>query len=145
MDNIKLWAFSLSGALIITSVFRLIINKSSLYKSINIFLSMFIFLYSILPFGNVFYDMNFKFDTDDLEQSYDVIYKEGYEKIIIQAIKNICNENNILITNINIDSYVDEDGYLNVNYIEIETDSPSQTNEIVKQIYEKTGFEVNIR
>jgi hypothetical protein len=144
MDNIKLWAFSLSGALVVTSIFRLIINKSSLYKSINIFLSMFIFLYTIVPLEYVTNDLNFMSVFVDDEQTYDEFYKDGYEKIIIKAIKNICSENNVLISNINIDSYIDENGYLIVNNIEIEIDSLSQANEIVKVIYEKTGLEVNI-
>ena len=53
MDNFKLWAYSLCGAIVITSVFKLIVSESRLKKSINIFLSAFLFFYSIIPLGDI--------------------------------------------------------------------------------------------
>ena len=53
MDNIKIWTFSLCGALFITAIFRIIISGSRLEKSVNIFLSVFIFLYAVLPINNI--------------------------------------------------------------------------------------------
>lgn len=144
MENLKLWAVSLCGALVVSSIFRIIIRNSSLYKSINIFLSMFIFLYTIIPLENIFDDFDIINSDINIEQSYDDYYKEGYEKIIFRAIKNICDENNVNISSIEIYSYVDEEGNLNIRNIEMKTDSPEQNNPLKQKIKDKLGFEVTI-
>ena len=144
MENLKLWAVSLCGALVVSSIFRIIIKNSSLYKSINIFLSMFIFLYTIIPLENIFDDFDIINSDINIEQSYDDYYKEGYEKIIIRAIKNICDEKNVNISSLEIYSYVDQEGNLNIRNIEMKTDSPEQNNELKQKIKDKLGFEVTI-
>ncbi len=144
MEDLKLWAFSLSGALVVTSVFRILINKSSLYKSINIFLSVFVFLYTIIPLERVFNNFEFTTQFENREESYNEYYRNGYESIIKNAINNICEENNVSVISVNIDSYIDENGYLCVRNIEVEIDSPKKKDEIKNIIYDKTGFEVSV-
>ena len=144
MENLKLWAVSLCGALVVSSIFRIIIKNSSLYKTINIFLSMFIFLYTIIPLENIFNDFEFINFDKKYEQSYDDYYKDGYEKIIIQAIKNICKEDNVDIMYIEINSYVDEESNLIIRNIDIKTAAPELNDILKKKINNKLGFEVTI-
>ena len=144
MENLKLWAVSLCGALVVSSIFRIIIKNSSLYKTINIFLSMFIFLYTIIPLENIFNDFEFINFDKKYEQSYDDYYKDGYEKIIIQAIKNICKEDNVDIMYIEINSYVDEESNLIIRNIDIKTAAPELNDILKKKINDKLGFEVTI-
>lgn len=82
----KLWALSLCGALVITSVFRLIISGSRLEKSVNVFLSVFIFFYSIIPLSNIteIDDLSFNFEVEEKE---DEIYLDGYEMVVVESIK----------------------------------------------------------
>lgn len=144
MEYLKVWAISLCGALVVTSIFRIIINNSSLNKSINIFLSMFIFLYTVIPLENIFDSFNNIKPVERIEKSYDDYYIDGYEKIIIKAIKNICKEKNVSVLSVNMDSYIDNEGYLCVNFLEIKIDSPKLNEEIKETIKEKLGFEVTI-
>ena len=121
MGYLKIFIFSLCGAGIITSIFKLLISNSSVKKSINIFLSMFIFLYTIIPIEKVL--SNFKINENDSEYetiSYTDIYKTGYDSIIIKLIENTCEKHNTSISFINVQSYIDNDNFLVVERIELE-------------------------
>ena len=83
MENFKVWIISLCGAGIISSLFKILVSNSNVKKSVNIFLSMFVFLYTIIPIENVISDL--KIDTIENydDSDYTEIYKSGYETIII--------------------------------------------------------------
>lgn len=142
MENLKIWIISICGAGIITSLFKMLISNSNLRKSVNIFLSMFVFLLTVLPIENIISDFEIKFDSDYEQVSYDEIYKNGYEAIIINSIEKICNYNNIKLLDIKIDSYIDENYFLVVNKIELELNSNQKNDVIKKQIYDELNFEV---
>ena len=140
MESIKLWIFSIFGAGIVTSIFKIIISDSRIKKTVNIFLSMFVFLYTIIPLENISTDINVDFNNTEYE--YNDIYKNGYESIIKESINKICKDNNTSIIIFNIDSYIDDDGYLVVNSIEIKIDDESKNQIIKEKIKEKLDFEV---
>ena len=143
MDNFKLWAYSLCGAIVITSVFKLIVFDSRLTKSINIFLSVFIFFYSINPLsdiGNLF-DISV-LDSNNVDESE--IYLEGFDKIVVESINSVCDDNNVTIISIEIDSYIDNDDNYVVNKIIVETDSPERNEEMESTLYEQLKFEVDM-
>lgn len=143
MDNFKLWAYSLCGAIVITSVFKLIVFDSRLTKSINIFLSVFIFFYSINPLsdiGNLF-DISV-LDSNNVDESE--IYLEGFDKIVVESINSVCDDNNVTIISIEIDSYIDNDDNYVVNKIIVETDSPERNEEMESTLYEQLKFEVDV-
>lgn len=143
MDNLKLWAFSLCGALAITSVFRLIISGSRLEKSVNVFLSVFIFFYSVLPLSNLTEINDFSLEFD-VEAEDDEIYLDGYEKVVVESIKRVCNENNVSIISVNVDSYLDDNGDYTINEIIVEIDSPERANEIKSVLENQLQFEVEV-
>ena len=143
MDNFKLWAYSLCGAIVITSVFKLIVFDSRLTKSINIFLSVFIFFYSINPLsdiGNLF-DISV-LDSNNVDESE--IYLEGFDKIVVESINSVCDDNNVTIISVEIDSYIDNDDNYVVNKIIVETDSPERNEEMESTLYEQLKFEVDV-
>ncbi len=144
MDGIKIWALSLCGALVVTSIFRILISTSSLNKSINIFLSMFIFLYSVIPLENIVTNSSFNLDVQDDVVSYEEYYKNGYENIVIEAIKNVCEDNDVSVISIDIDSYIDENEYYCINNILLEINSSDMKEIIRKDLKERLGFEVNV-
>lgn len=144
MDGIKIWALSLCGALVVTSIFRILMSTSSLNKSINIFLSMFIFLYSVIPLENIVANSTFKLEEQDDVVSYEEYYKNGYENIVIEAIKNVCADNNVSVISIDIDSYIDENEYYCINNILLEINSSDMKEIIREELKEKLGFEVNV-
>ena len=144
MAGIKIWALSLCGALVVTSIFRILMSTSSLNKSINIFLSMFIFLYSVIPLENIVTNSTFKLEEQDDVVSYEEYYKNGYENIVIEAIKNVCADNDVSVISIDIDSYIDENEYYCINNILLEINSSDMKEIIREDLKEKLGFEVNV-
>lgn len=142
MENFKVWIISLCGAGIISSLFKILVSNSNVKKSVNIFLSMFVFLYTIIPIENVISDL--KIDTIENYDApdYTEIYKSGYETIIIKTIENVCASNGVTILSVNIDSYIDENQYLVVNKIELELNTDEKNQIIQKELREKSGIEV---
>ena len=92
MDNIKIWTFSLCGALFITAIFRIIVSGSRLEKSVNIFLSVFIFLYAIFPINDININVDSSFDIE--ENNTNNIYQYGYESVIKESINKVCSDKN---------------------------------------------------
>lgn len=142
MEHFKIWIISLCIAGIISSVFKILVSNSNVKKSVNIFLSLFVFLYTVLPIENIISDFKLNIENDYELSSYDEIYKNGYETIIIKSIESICVKNDVTLQNINIDSYIDENHYLVVNRIEIELSNDEKNHIIQDELKEKFNFEV---
>lgn len=142
MEYFKTWIFSLCGAGIITSVFRILVSNSHVKKTVNIFLSMFVFLYTIIPIENIISDFDFQYDNDIETNSYTDIYKDGYETIIVKSIENVCDKHNVSIVNININSYIDNDGYLVIEKIELELSNDDKNQIVAMELKEQFNYEV---
>ncbi len=142
MEYFKNLIYSICGAGIIASVFRILVSNSKLQKSINIFLSMFIFLYTVIPIGNLVSDFNFDFNMEIAPKSYEDIYKDGYNTIIYNSINNVCKKYDKSIIDIAIDSYIDDEGYLVVNSIELRLNSDDKNSIVAKELKEMFNFEV---
>ena len=142
MENIKIWTFSLFGALFITAIFRIIISGSRLEKSVNIFLSVFIFLYAVLPINNI--EFNFDSYLDINEYNTEKFYNDGYENIIKESIKKICQDKNITVNSITVDSYMDDNGDCIINKIIVESDITNNKDYIKSMIKNELGFEVEV-
>ena len=142
MENIKIWTFSLCGALFITAIFRIIISGSRLEKSVNIFLSVFIFLYAVLPINNI--EFNFDSYLDIEEYNTEDIYQEGYENIVKESILKVCTEKNIDIESISVDSYIDDNGDYVIDKIIIESNVSDKKDYIKSIIKSELGFEVEV-
>lgn len=142
MESFQNWVLSLCGAGIISSVFKILISNSSVKKSVNVFLSMFVFLYTIIPMESVFSDFELNIDSDVEQNSYEDVFKDGYESIIVNSIENVCENHNVTITQIYIDSYMDNDGYLVVKKIELELSNNDKNQIIEKELKEKFNYEV---
>lgn len=144
MEYFKNWILSLCGAGIISSVFKILVSNSNVKKTVNIFLSMFVFLYTIIPIESMFDSFKFDYENNFDAKSYEEIYKDGYETIIVNSIENVCKNYNVSIVNINIDSYIDNDGYLVVKNIELELSSNEKSKIIEKELKDKFHYEVII-
>lgn len=144
MEFFKSWLISVCGASAITSLCKILISKSKLRKTSNIFLSMFVLLYMILPLYNDQIKKSYEYTEEYEEINFDLNYKDGYEKIIYESIKNTCNENNVEIISLDISSYIDENGYLFVDLISVDIDNNAKAIDIESQIRNKFGFEVTV-
>ena len=142
MENIKIWTFSLCGALFITAIFRIIISGSRLEKSVNIFLSVFIFLYAVLPINDLEFNIDSYLDINEYNTAK--IYNDGYENIIKESIKKICQDKNIPINSITVDSYINDNGDYVVNQIIVESDIKNNKDYIKSIIKSELGFEVKV-
>lgn len=144
METFKSWLLSVCGASAISALCKILISKSKLKKISNVFFSIFVLFYMLLPLDNIYHDKNF----DDLitydESSFDTNYKNGYQKMVTEAIKNICNENNTEIISVDIDSYIDEDGYLVVNTLTVDIGDNEKILDTESSIKNTLGFEVTV-
>jgi hypothetical protein len=104
---------------------------------------MFVFLYTVIPIGNLMYDIKFDIEISE-KASYEDLYKNGYEAIVTESIEKICSSNDIEIEDIYIDSYLDENQYLVINKIELELNHNENSEEIKRVIKEELGIEVVI-
>lgn len=142
MDSFKIWIISLCGATAVSAVFKLLLSDSSLKKVINVFFSIFVLFYTVMPIQTFFNDKN-DFEVEN-EIDFKEYYQDGYETIVTKAIINLCNDIDVKVLSININSYIDAEGYLNINNIVIQTNSqnPNEIEEIIKN---ELGFEVEIK
>lgn len=143
METFKIWIMSLCGATAVSAVFKLLLADSSLKKVINVFFSIFILFYTVMPLQS-FFKENIELDSDGNEISYNEYYQDGYEAVITQAVTNLCGDMGIKVLSIDIDSYIDNEGYLNVEKIVLYTDS-ANTEEVENKIKNELGFEVEVK
>ena len=104
---------------------------------------MTLFFYSINPLsdiGNLF-DISV-LDSNNVDESE--IYLEGFDKIVVESIYSVCDDNNVTIISVEIDSYIDNDDNYVVNKIIVETDSPERNEEMESTLYEQLKFEVDV-
>ena len=140
MDAIKQWILSLCGATAITGVFQVFLSNTNFKKVINTFLSIFVLFYTIIPLSNIkSFNMNFDFENLELNE----FSEENYEQVIITAIKSICEDCNVEVISVDIDSYINDD-CLVVDKIEVETDTPTKSEEIEAILKNEFGFEVSV-
>ena len=142
MESFKIWIMSLCGATAVSAVFKLLLADSSLKKVINVFFSIFILFYTVMPIQS-FFKESVKIRTENSDISYEEYYEEGYETVITQAVTNLCNNIGVKVLSLEIDSYIDDEGYLNVNKIKLHINSDN-SQEIETMIKNELGFEVEV-
>lgn len=147
MDYVKAWIISVCGAMLAAAVFKILLSDSTLKKSVNVFLSVFILFYTVIPLQN--YIKNSEFQSQGFENytfEYEEALSDSYKKIIEESIKNICTELGASLRSIDIKSSVDADGYMVVESIDISvnTNGTSEKEKIKSEILKRLGFEVNI-
>ncbi len=143
MDSIKLWISSFSGALLISSLFKILVSNSSLKNVINIFLSVLIFLHTLLPVEKINTDFS-EYFTEEIKYEQENYLQESYEQIITKSIENICKKNNISLLSVEIDSYIDEDKNCCIKEIRVYINSSDSADKIKELIYDELGIEVVI-
>lgn len=142
MESFKIWIMSLCGATAVSAVFKLLLADSSLKKVINVFFSIFILFYTVMPVQSFFKEI-VKINTENSDVSYEEYYEDGYDAIVTQAVTNFCSDMGVKVLSLRIDSYIDDEGYLNVNKIKLQTNA--ENSEIVKEkIKSELGFEVEV-
>lgn len=145
MDTFKIWMLSLCGATAITSLFRILLSKSSLNKVLNIFFTLFVLFYTIMPIQSLFKDKGFNDISFGMQNEYSEIYQNGYEHIIELSIKNECKKLDVEVLSCNIVSYMNDDDYLCVESIEIRIDNADKTEMIKNTLKKQLGYEVIVK
>ncbi len=140
METIRQWFISLCGATAITGVFHVFLSNTNFKKSINIFLSLFVLFYTVIPLSNI---EPIKLDLDFNNVELNEFSEENYEQVIITTIKSVCDDNNVEVFSIDIDSYISEDCLI-VEKIEVETDTPAKSEKIKNILKDEFGFEVTV-
>ena len=140
MEEIKLYLLSVCGATAITGIFQIFLSNSNLKKSINVFLSIFVLFYTLIPLTNMELN-NFNFEFDNVLTS--ITNQEAYEEIISSSIYDVCEKNSVEVLSIDIDSYL-SDNYLHVEKVCVKISSPEKAQYIKEEIKNKLGYEVNV-
>ncbi|MCH5191848.1 MAG: hypothetical protein J1F23_06740 [Oscillospiraceae bacterium] len=143
MESFKFWILSVSGAMAITAVFKILLSNSSISKMLNIFFSLFVLFYTVIPLQNVFSKEKIDFNLHD-ETAYEEYYEDGYKRLVENSIKNICEKMSVRVLSVDMSSYIDSEGYLNIRSLDVKTDSPEKSDEIERELKTQLGFEVNI-
>lgn len=146
MNYFKFWIFSICGASAITALFKFLLSKSSVSKTLNTFFSLFILFYTVIPMQN-FFTNKFTFSSDKIGESdisFNEFYEDGYKNIVEKSIQNACLKLSVKVLSIDIDSYIDDEGYLNIESLSISTDSPERSDEVKDFLKKQTGFEVTV-
>lgn len=145
MESFKLWMLSLCGATAITSLFRILLSSTSLNKVLNIFFTLFVLFYTITPIQSFFDNKDFNNILTDTPTEYNEVYKNGYEQIIELSIKNECKKLDVEVLSCNIVSYLNSDGYLCVESIEVQIDNNEMNEKINSVLKEQLGYEVVVK
>lgn len=140
MELIKQWFLSLCAATAITGIFNVFLSNTNFKKTVNVFLTIFVLFYTVIPLSNI-QSSDISFNIEDVEQSQ--LTEENYEQVIATAIKNICDNKNIEVLSVDIESYMDDD-CLVVEKILVETDTPDKTKNIEELLKKELGFEVSV-
>ncbi len=142
METFKIWIMSLCGATAVSAVFKLFLADSSLKKVINVFFSIFILFYTVMPIQTFLKD-GIRIKTESNDISYEEYYEEGYNAIVTKSVTNVCSEMGAKVLSLDIDSYIDDEGYLNINKIVLKTDYYN-SQEVKNKIKNELGFEVEV-
>lgn len=140
MELIKQWFLSLCAATAITGIFNVFLSNTNFKKTVNVFLTIFVLFYTVIPLSNI-QSSDISSNIEDVEQSQ--LTEENYEQVIVTAIKNICDNKNIEVLSVDIESYMDDD-CLVVEKILVETDTPDKSKNIEELLKNELGFEVNV-
>lgn len=136
----KQWMLSLCGATAITGIFNIFLSNSNLKKSINVFLSIFVLFYTLIPLSKIEFN-DFQYDFNNIE--FNEVTEEGYEKIIVSSIKEVCSKNSVEVISVDVDSYI-SDKYLFVNEIVVKIDESEKSKAIEGLLESELGFEVTV-
>ncbi len=145
MDDFKLWMISLCGATAITSLFRILLSGSSLNKVLNIFFSIFILFYTVMPLQSFLNNKSYEVPAETDETEYNELYRNGYEQIIEMSVEKECENLSVEVLSFEINSYIDNDGYLCVNKLEISIDNKEKISQVESELRTKLGFEVSVK
>lgn len=144
MEYIKLWFISFISATMLITLLKLILSKSRVKYTTNIIYSLFVIIYIISPFSNIFNSnstFNFNIDVNEYSQ----IEIESYENIIRSSIIFLSKENEIEVIDINIESYIDnEKKDVLIEQIIVRIRDKTKTQYFQQIILDKLGFEVHV-
>lgn len=145
MEYFKIWIISLCGATAISSLFKILLSNSSLNKVLNIFFSVFILFYTVMPIQSVIDSYSFDNEFNDEQIEYNEIYKKGYEQIIESSVTNECKKLSVEVLSFQISSYVNDDGHLYIEQLEIDIDNNEKIDEVKTELKTQLGYEVNVK
>lgn len=144
MEYIKLWFISFISATMLITLLKLVLSKSRVKYTTNIIYSLFVIIYIISPFSNIFNSnstFNFNIDVNEYSQ----IEIESYENIIRSSIIFLSKENEIEVIDINIESYIDnEKKDVLIEQIIVRIRDKTKTQYFQQIILDKLGFEVQV-
>lgn len=145
MNDFKIWMLSLCGATAITSLFKILLSNSSLNKVLNIFFSVFILFYTVMPIQSVLNNNSHNNEFNSEQVDYNEIYKNGYEQIIKTSVINECEKLSVEVLTFEIFSYVNDDGHLCVEQLEIDINNNEKIAEVKAELKTWLGYEVSVK
>ena len=141
MENLKILILSICGSTAIVSLCKIILSNSKIKKTTNVFFSLFVLFYSIIPLFNsdvVYKNINVFSDEIEFDEKY---YVSGYISVIEKSINSVCADNSIEVISIDINAY-NEDNYIVIEDITITIKDKNKIYDTELLIKNELGFEV---
>lgn len=142
MESLKIWIISLCSATVISSIFKSLIENSTLKKTVNIFLSLFVLFYTIIPIAKI--SFNTPADIDESTDNFNAYYIDGYENIIKLSIENECERLSVKMNDFQIKSSLDNDNNIVIEELKVVINDSSKADELKEQIKKNLGYEVTV-
>ena len=141
MESLRNFILSLCGSTMIVSLCKILLSNSKIKKTTNVFFSVFVLLYTILPIIN-YQTENSEFSIIIDEKIDDNYYESGYEAIIVSTVNRICETNNIEVISIDVNSYIEND-YIVIEQLSVTIKDKSKIYE-TESLLKESGFEVSV-
>lgn len=142
MNEFKTWCLSFCVLLAVTAVMRFIIPECKMKSVSDTFLSLIVVVAMFLPFTDkeIHNFPDFNFDMDEYSESFDE--SSQYEAALEKYIQDTLSQHEIDIKEIEVSAGLDDDGYIVIDEINIETASFEDAETIKNIIKDECELDV---
>lgn len=142
MNEFKTWCLSFCVLLAVTAVLRFIIPECKMKSVSDTFLSLIVVVAMFLPFTDkeIHNIPDFNFDMDEYSESFDE--SSQYEAALEKYIQDTLAQHEIDIKEIEVSAGLDDEGYIVIDEINIETASFEDAETIKNIIKDECELDV---
>lgn len=137
MSDYKALCAKVCVIMVITGIIRFLIPESKIKKTADIFIAMIVVFSLVSPFLNLKNTSDFKIKLDEL-QDFSNSENSQYNYAIESYYENFLKENNVKYNYVKAKTNLDEEGYIEIEQIEIKLEDNSQKQYTENLIYEKS-------
>ena len=140
MEQIKAWAAGLIAMLLVTALLKFLTPVGNIKKTSNAVISIIVLILLVSPFKNTDFG---SFEIPEINIDYKSMQNENtlYANAVKTAVEDALKEQSIEFKTVTVNSSLSEDGYLEIESIEVLLNDLNDTALAIDAISEKTGIE----